>query len=51
MKKHISATSYIKYNYQKKYDLVVSALSIHHLNVQEKEELYHFAVMFGRKTV
>jgi len=31
---------YSKYNFEGKYDLVVSALSIHHLKDEEKKELY-----------
>ncbi len=31
---------YTKYNFTKKYDIIVSALSIHHLSHSDKEELY-----------
>lgn len=34
------AADYSKHNFTEKYDLVVSALSIHHLENEEKKELY-----------
>lgn len=34
------AADYSKYDFAEKYDLVVSALSIHHLEDEEKKELY-----------
>lgn len=34
------AADYSKYDFTEKYDLVVSALSIHHLEDKEKKELY-----------
>lgn len=35
------AADYSKYNFTEKYDMVVSALSIHHLKDEEKKELYN----------
>jgi len=34
------AADYSKYDFAEKYDIVISALSIHHLEDEEKEELY-----------
>jgi tRNA (cmo5U34)-methyltransferase len=44
------AADYLKYEYSEQYDLVISSLSIHHLEDQEKKQLYQliFSVMHSK---